>query len=345
MLEQEEIDKLVDGDEDEESYASGFADTVLNDNDDDTGSKLEPGSNKEHPKHMSNDDEIKKKDDEVEKEKEVVEIVMETNVDDTSAKKNEEVMTEKEVVDMSGKEFADTVTPTTATSSKTPSTTTRQKKSFTLKTRRLPGSIAGMCRRRGLIRSHIKTKFITREFFVEMIKEVIQHCDKIIPELTVTTTNEMLKKEMPRLVNLTVNKDREVSPVDISGMPEDVTPELIAEFQNIDKRVPTIFDHARMEATLRDCLSNLSRNAKEYAYHLEQSTKHVPYIIVDEPQMGLICLNSKDEKRVMYLEELVKFCDATLEKVLNEIANAEIGIFCEWKTNSTDDEASVIINP
>ncbi|GJR15948.1 hypothetical protein Tco_0798600 [Tanacetum coccineum] len=28
---------------------------------------------------------------------------------------------------------------------------------------------------------------------------------------------------------------------------------------------------------------------------------------------------SKDEKRVMYLEEIVKFCDATLEKVLNEV--------------------------
>ncbi|GJT43166.1 hypothetical protein Tco_0951881, partial [Tanacetum coccineum] len=222
MLEHKEIDKLVDGDKDEESYASAFVDSVINNDDDDTGSKLEPGSHKEYPEHVSDDDEIKKKDEEVEKEKEVVEIVKDTNVDHTSAKKNNEVVTEKEVVDMSNKkiseELANTVTPTTATSSKTPSTTTRQKKSLTLKTRRLPGSIVGMCRRRGLIRSHIKTKFITREFFMEKIKEVIQHCDKIVPELTVTTTNEMLKKEMPRLVKLVVNKDQEVSPVDISGM-------------------------------------------------------------------------------------------------------------------------------
>ncbi|GJT98484.1 hypothetical protein Tco_1094002 [Tanacetum coccineum] len=69
------------------------------------------------------------------KEKKVVEIVKETNVDDTSAKKHNEVVMEKEVVDMSDK-LADTVTPTTATSSKTPSTTTHQKKSFTAKTRR-----------------------------------------------------------------------------------------------------------------------------------------------------------------------------------------------------------------
>ncbi|GKC36572.1 hypothetical protein Tco_1048956, partial [Tanacetum coccineum] len=268
-------------------------------------------------------------------------------------------------------------------------------------------------------------------------------------------------------------------------IPEDVTPELIVESHNVDKRVPTIFDHARKEATLRDSLSNMSRNAKEYAFHLEQSTsfmenqivwesrqqdisrtipktlifygpqrnpnepprplynkdlfflkygnteekkyilslhkihaeefpepdleeklnrwvrkefktfnedaqlsiqhwkdswhkrvykenqkkvkknpkdyysnhkitevvriervydfqlgiesyqmkvnliaptlkfpgieEHAPYTIVDEPQMGLIYLNSKDEKRVMYLEEIIKFCDATLEKVLNEV--------------------------
>ncbi|GJT01425.1 zinc knuckle CX2CX4HX4C containing protein [Tanacetum coccineum] len=52
--------------------------------------------------------------------------------------------------------------------------------------------------------------------------------------------------------------------------------------------------------------------------------------IVDKPTTGLIYLNSKDEKRVMYLMEIVKLCDATLEKVLKEV---KIKIFqCEpWK--------------
>ncbi|GJS59252.1 hypothetical protein Tco_0654036 [Tanacetum coccineum] len=221
MLKQEEIDKLVDGDEEEESYASTFADSVINNDDDDTGSKLEPEIHKEHPEHVSDDDE-QKNDDVIEKEKEVVEIVKETNVDDEMMQKDEEKLMICRVVRRLGKSrrrhqllllldpqgmiylqiktLADTVTPTTATSSKTPSTTTCQKKSFTAKIRRLPRGIASMCRRRGLIRSHIKTKFITREFFVEKIKEVIQHCDKIIPGLIVTTTNEMLKKEMPRLL-------------------------------------------------------------------------------------------------------------------------------------------------
>ncbi|GJT90865.1 hypothetical protein Tco_1079710 [Tanacetum coccineum] len=47
--------------------------------------------------------------------------------------------------------------------------------------------------------------------------------------------------------------------------------------------------------------------------------EHAPYSIIDEPQTGLIYLNSQDEQRVMYLVKIVKFCDATLEKVLNEV--------------------------
>ncbi|GKF90828.1 hypothetical protein Tco_0274529, partial [Tanacetum coccineum] len=39
-------------------------------------------------------------------------------------------------------------------------------------------------------------------------------------------------------------------------IPEDDTPQLIIEFQNVDKRVTTIFGRARMEATLNDILSN-----------------------------------------------------------------------------------------
>nr|GEX44394.1 hypothetical protein [Tanacetum cinerariifolium] len=37
---------------------------------------------------------------------------------------------------------------------------------------------------------------------------------------------------------------------------EDETPELITELQTVDKHILTIFDRARMEATLNDMLSN-----------------------------------------------------------------------------------------
>ncbi|GKB18419.1 hypothetical protein Tco_0852342 [Tanacetum coccineum] len=47
--------------------------------------------------------------------------------------------------------------------------------------------------------------------------------------------------------------------------------------------------------------------------------EYEPYLIVDKPNTGLSYLNSKYEKRVMYLAKIVNFCNATLEKVLKEV--------------------------
>nr|GEW59392.1 hypothetical protein [Tanacetum cinerariifolium] len=47
--------------------------------------------------------------------------------------------------------------------------------------------------------------------------------------------------------------------------------------------------------------------------------EYKPYLIVDKSNTGLIYLNIKDEKRIMYLVKIMKFFDATLEKVLKEV--------------------------
>ncbi|GKA47400.1 hypothetical protein Tco_0740283 [Tanacetum coccineum] len=122
-LDEEEIDEMVEGNTDEESYASVFADSMLNDEGDDvddTKSKIEPGSQKENPEHMPDDDEKEiNVDNETEKEKEVKqankekeneeigaeqdivekEVENETNVE---AEKTDEVVKEKEVANVLG---------------------------------------------------------------------------------------------------------------------------------------------------------------------------------------------------------------------------------------------------
>ncbi|GJV36592.1 hypothetical protein Tco_1409069 [Tanacetum coccineum] len=55
-----------------------------------------------------------------------------------------------------------------------------------------------------------------------------------------------------------------------------------------------------------------------------------PHLIVDKLDTGLIYLNNKGEKRLMFLVEIVKFCDATLEMVLNEV-NLKIFQSEPWK--------------
>ncbi|GJW39170.1 hypothetical protein Tco_0065015 [Tanacetum coccineum] len=100
-------------------------------------------------------------------------------------------------------------------------------------------------------------------------------------------------------------------------IPEDETPELIVEFQDVNKRVPTIFDHARMEATLRDSISNLSRNAEEYAYHLEQSTSFME--------------NQIEKKYILSLHKIhaEEFLEPDLEEKLNRWVQKEFKTFNE----------------
>nr|GEV02268.1 hypothetical protein [Tanacetum cinerariifolium] len=88
------------------------------------------------------------------------------------------------------KELMTYVSPTIATTSKT-----KIKRGFTSnKINILPGSIAGICRRRSQIRTHIKTKFVTHEFFIGKIREVLDQCNNVVPEMTFENTNEMIKE-------------------------------------------------------------------------------------------------------------------------------------------------------
>ncbi|GJR88002.1 hypothetical protein Tco_0212013 [Tanacetum coccineum] len=142
------------------------------------------------------DEEVEKenKDKEIEKEKEDVEIVKEKDIADDGMGSKEIMKEQKHTLIPSptrsprnvsssdkivSEELTATISPTTATTSKDSFTTKRKKRSSSHKTKTLPSSIAGMCRRRRLIRSHIKNKFATHDFFMSKIREVLDHCNKL----------------------------------------------------------------------------------------------------------------------------------------------------------------------
>ncbi|GJW67891.1 hypothetical protein Tco_0122315 [Tanacetum coccineum] len=116
-LDEEEIEKMVEGDEVKESYASEFADSMINDDADDSSTMIEPGSHKEHPENVNDDDEeIEKemKDDEIEKEE-----------------KNDDV-------EKTDEELTATVSPTNATISKDLSIPKCKKRFLSYKMKILP---------------------------------------------------------------------------------------------------------------------------------------------------------------------------------------------------------------
>ncbi|GJS25297.1 hypothetical protein Tco_0453929 [Tanacetum coccineum] len=163
--------------------------------DDDSEDRLEPGNHKENPEYVDDDDDEEK----VIAEKDVNTGSLETRTEEMhtpipTPPKSPRInfSSDKNIT----QELTDIVPLPTATTSKDSSTSKRKKQPILYKTKILPGSIAGMCRRRGQIRSHIKNKFITHDFLMGKIREVLDHCNTIVPELTFAKTNEMINKEM-----------------------------------------------------------------------------------------------------------------------------------------------------
>nr|GEV38024.1 hypothetical protein [Tanacetum cinerariifolium] len=133
-LDEEEIEKMIEGEKDKESYASAFANSVFNDDVDDTGRRCKDCERKTV-------DENVEKMDKVVKEKEVVDDVlgshelrkeqMHTPIPLPTRSPRNVSSSEKTIF----KELTSTVSPTIATTSKDSSTTKHKKRSFSNKTK------------------------------------------------------------------------------------------------------------------------------------------------------------------------------------------------------------------
>ncbi|GJY19746.1 hypothetical protein Tco_0391237 [Tanacetum coccineum] len=225
---------MVEGGEDEESYASEFDDSLFND-DDDSGTRIEPESHKENLEVVDEDEVNDKVKQDVKKvmmletnqmtaakEKDnddhIDHTLFGTHVTGSMETRNEQMQTPIPTPTRSPREDLSSdktiseelmakVSPTTATTSKD-SSKSKSKKVFTSnKTKILLESIAGMCRQCGQICTILKPNLSLMSFFMGKIREVLDHCNNVVPEMTFAKTNEMIKEEMPRLVNLVVNKD------------------------------------------------------------------------------------------------------------------------------------------
>ncbi|GJT47137.1 hypothetical protein Tco_0955852 [Tanacetum coccineum] len=111
---------------------------------------------------------------------------------------------------------------------------------------------------------------------------------KLAKESNISTSDQPQQQDFDAWVDIPVIDKDEV-------ILEDETLELLNEFQNVDKRVPTIFDHERMEATIKDMLSNQFRDVEEYVCHLEQAKNYI------ENQING---NTKEKKYVLSLHKI-----------------------------------------
>ncbi|GKA18794.1 hypothetical protein Tco_0698709 [Tanacetum coccineum] len=187
--------------------------TELNDDVDDSGTRLEPESHKGNPKNVDDDDDIKiekenKEDEEIEKEKKDDVDIEKENKDkeiekeknDDNVEETDEVVKEKDVVDdVTGsmeirKDHKQTPIPSPTRSPKNVSSSDK------------------------IVFEELTATVSPTTATTSKIREVLDHCNKVVPDVTFAKTKEMITQEMPRLVNLAVNKDREVDPINAKEM-------------------------------------------------------------------------------------------------------------------------------
>ncbi|GKC68513.1 hypothetical protein Tco_1101111, partial [Tanacetum coccineum] len=263
-----------------------------------------------HPKVVDDEDVSKeeKKDDEMGSLEDRIE-KMQTPIPTTSRSLRKNLSLDKTFV----QELTVTISPSTATTSND----SHKKICISSKYSHLPGALRRMCKRQGYIIRDMERKCVITNEFWKVHGKVDQVLHDIAPQLAERATNVLIEGNLKRVVADTIIQERDAFQSEVPALiskefdaqapqiieelfknydaweedtvidedeviPKDETPELITKFQNVDKRVPTIFDHARMEATLNDRLSNQIRNAEEYAYHLEQATNFMENQIVWE---------------------------------------------------------------
>ncbi|GJV03610.1 hypothetical protein Tco_1337179 [Tanacetum coccineum] len=316
---------------------------VEGEKDDDSKDRLEPGSHKDNPKNVDDDDE--KVTDKVDKEEGATEDLIENNLKSCIAATIIEDRDAfcSEVPDLVSQEF-NAQAPKIIEDIFKNYVQSNMKRSLQDSSYMIPTLVGG-----------VKRKFEKSSTSNTSCRDddIHSHHDDHQEDDAPPKGEKRVKRQKAFKVEKTVIDEDKV-------IPEDKKPELITELQDVDKRVPTIFNYERMKATLNDALSNHFKNAKEYAYHLEQTTNFMKNQIVwesrqedirrpvprpviffgpqrnpNEPPKGVHdfqlgiesyqinltapTLTFPDEKRVMYLTEIVKFCDATLEKILKEV--------------------------
>ncbi|GKE22045.1 hypothetical protein Tco_1433557 [Tanacetum coccineum] len=106
---------------------------------------------------------------------------------------------------------------------------------------------------------------------------------------------------------------------------EDETPELIDEFQNVDKRVSTIFDHERMEATIKDMLRNQHEDLKRpkpdalVFYGPQRNPNEPPRYLYNKDLFFLKNGNTEKKWYVLSLHKIhaISFLEEDLEEKMN----------------------------
>ncbi|GJW10570.1 hypothetical protein Tco_1576397 [Tanacetum coccineum] len=195
--------QVVKGGKYEESYASKFAASMLDDDIDDSGTRIEPGSHKKNPEVVDDDDDvivIEKKDDD--KKYDNVE-----KTDDAEEKDNDD-HTDHTLVGSQAKGSLELRIEHMQTPIPTPSRSPRINLSLD-KYSHLSGALCRMCRRQGYMIRDMERKCVTTSEFWKVHGKADQVLYEIVPQLVEKATNDLIEDNLKRIVANTIIQERD----------------------------------------------------------------------------------------------------------------------------------------
>ncbi|GKD02413.1 hypothetical protein Tco_1177387 [Tanacetum coccineum] len=192
------------------NHASKFAASMINDDGDDSGTRIEPESHKENPEVIDDDD--VNDDDQKDKKKDDVGIhemgglenrteKTQTPISTTPRSPRINLSSDKTIV----QELTDTVSPSTTTTSKDP----HKKRHISSKHNHLLGALRRMCRRQGYMIRDMERKCVTTKEFWKVHRKVDQVLHEIIPQLAERATNDLIKGNLKRVMADTITQERD----------------------------------------------------------------------------------------------------------------------------------------
>ncbi|GJQ97064.1 hypothetical protein Tco_0008203 [Tanacetum coccineum] len=197
---------VVEGENDEESYANKFVVSMIHDDTDDSRDRIELGSHKEHPKVIDDEDDNKEeKNDETKDDKmgslEIRTKKMQTSIPTTLRSLRINLSSDKNIA----QELTDTVSLSTATTSKDP----HKKICISGKYSHLLRALRRMCMRQGYMIREMECECVITDQFWKVHGKVDEVLHKIMPQLAEKPTNDLIEDNLKRVVADTVIQERD----------------------------------------------------------------------------------------------------------------------------------------
>ncbi|GKD60435.1 hypothetical protein Tco_1297944, partial [Tanacetum coccineum] len=192
------------------NHASKFAASMINDDGDDSGTRIEPESHKENPEVIDDDD--VNDDDQKDKKKDDVGIhemgglenrteKTQTPISTTPRSPRINLSSDKTIV----QELTDTVSPSTTTTSKNP----QKKRRISNKYSHLSDVLRRMYRRQGYMIRDVERICVTTDELWKIHGKVDQVLHEIVPQLAERATNDFIEGNLKRVVADTVIQERD----------------------------------------------------------------------------------------------------------------------------------------